>query len=863
MKGNEAMSRKKRPIKLVVIITVIIIFSNFIPYTAFAEGNNQSNIVRVGYFQLDGYNDVSPEGYFSGYGYEYLMEIAKYTGWTYDFVYEKKNVETREKHRLTYKEALQMLKDGDVDLVCNVKKTKNTEEQFLFPSFPMAENYGILSTSEDNNKYNREDINSLQGITIGVLAGSSCNDEIKNYLEKNNIQYHLISFSTDEEMKRALFDSKIVDAIYTSNVRQLEGERVVFRLNPSAFYAVVDKKQNELCSQLDAAMEEITVKSPEFSGELYSKYYSSPQDKSFSLTQSEQEYIKNNPVITVGVHANFIPIEYYDKDKGEIQGITGDILEEISKSTGFTFEGVIYDEYSNREKENNERIQLIASFGADYKWAAEKNVKMTASYLDIPVSVITRYYVKDYTEEDLKVAVVKDYYLTEKLQESLKYKHFISYNNIKECVEAVNDGKADITYIPTYSADYFSSHAAFTRIRTYAAPDFNYKICFAVPDSSDILLSKIINKAITNIPQSQMNNIVLNNILFSEYQDEPFDYIYKYPVLILFVICVLWLGMSAALYCNRKLEKSVKQEMLLNDKKIHIALEQTNLMVWDYDLANRRIIRTKGSRKWAGLEEETDNVPESLIECEYVHPDCAEEFLKMFDKILKGAKEASGLYKLKKIGNDGKWTEEYSWIEVKITNIFDENGKPMRAVGLAEDVTEKINEELRLKDKASRDPLTNLLNRTSFQAFVEEFLEKDYQENLISALLIIDTDDFKKANDTYGHLYGDEVLKAIASRLTKSFRKEDFIGRLGGDEFIIFIKNASSYEMVENKAKLICNNLVFEKNDLRTTCSVGIVIVPNRYVDYNTLYKYADEAMYEAKKCGKCRYVIYDASHIK
>lgn len=856
------MSKQKRHTYIAVIITVLIIFSSFIPDTSYA-GNNQGETIRVGYFQLDGFNDISKDGYFSGYGYEYLMEVAKYTGWNYDFVYKTTDAATGQEHRLTYKEALKMLENGKVDLVCNVRKTADTENRFMFPSFPMSEDYGILTTSEDNIKYSRQDINSLKGITIGVLAGSSRNDEISKYLRNNNVSFQLITFSTVEEMKTALFDTKTVDAIYTSNIRQLEGERVILRLHPSSLYVVTDKRRPQLYSQLDAALEEINVKYPQFSSELYNKYYSGPEELSISWTQEEQEYIENNPVITVGVNADFIPIEYYDKDKNKISGITGDVLEQISANTGLDFNYIIYDNCRGDSKNaEKNKIQLINSFGADYKWAAKKHVRLTSSYLNIPISVITQDYIKDYTLSNLKVAVVKNDYLTEKIKDTMKYKSFVYCNSIKACVAAVNSGNADITYIPTYSADYFGSQASYTRIRTYAVPDFNYKLCFAVPDNSDLILYRIINKTINNIPQSQIDNIIFNNILFNGQHEETFDYVYKYPVLTLTVICILWLVICMAIYCNRKLERTVKQEIQLSDKKIHIALAQTNMLVWDYDLANKRIIRTKTSKNWRGLEDRVENVPESFIESGYVHPECTEEFLKMFDNIAKGEKVASGVFRLKKVETDGQWTDQYIWVETKITTIFDKNGKPIRAVGLTEDVTEKVNEALRLKEKASRDPLTNLLNRTSFQAYVQEFLEKEYQEDSVSALIILDTDDFKMANDTYGHIYGDEVLREIADKLAKSFRTGDFIGRLGGDEFIIFMKNANSYEMVEKKAKQICNSLVFEKDDLITTCSVGIVIVPNRYVDYELLYKYADEAMYEAKKCGKCRYVIYDASHI-
>ncbi|QAT41798.1 transporter substrate-binding domain-containing diguanylate cyclase [Aminipila luticellarii] len=857
------MSYKKRHTYVAVIIISIIIFSSFIPYTSYAEGKKQADIIKVGYFQLEGFNDVSRDGHFSGYGYEYLMEIAKYTGWDYDFVYKVRDPATGDEHRMTYEEALKMLEEGQVDIVCNVEKTEQTERAFLFPAFSLEEDYGVLSVRREDVKYSRKNLHTLDGITIGVWSGSTRNEEIKTYLTANHIPFKLVAFSTAEEIKKALAETKTVDAIYTNNIRCQEGERTLLRLKPGSFYAVTNKQKQELCDQLDGALEEITGKHPQFAAELYKKYYSCLKEEPIVWTPEEWEYMKQNPVIDVGIDAAFIPIEYYDKDERKASGIAGDVLDHITAVTGLTFNSIPYDRYRDIWKETDkDKVQLISTFGADYQWASAHHVRLTSAYLNIPVSVVSQYYIKDYTLPNLKVAVVKGYFLTDKIHKTMKYDHLVYCNSLKDCVAAVNKGTADITYIPTYSADYFGSHARYTRIRTYAVPDFNYKVCFAVPDDKDIRLYQIINKAINNIPQNEIDKIVFDNILFDGSQDGYFDYVYKYPIFTLAVICLLWMGILLVIYRNRKLERTVKKELQLNDEKIHIALAQTNMIVWEFDLVNKCIVRTKGTKSWIGMKDKMDNVPQSLIESGYVHPDSADAFVKMFQDILAGAKVASGLFKLKKRERDGGWAGQYIWEEIKMTNLFDEDGKAIRAVGLAEDVTDKINEELRLKDKASRDALTNLLNRTSFQAYVQDFLQKEYQKESISALIILDTDDFKRANDTHGHFYGDEVLKSIALKLTKLFRTEDLVGRLGGDEFIIFMKNAGSFENVEKKAKQICNSLVFEKDSLVTTCSAGIAIVPNGYVNYDLLYKYADEAMYEAKKCGKCRYVIYDASQI-
>ncbi|MFV0516701.1 MAG: diguanylate cyclase domain-containing protein [Aminipila sp.] len=848
---------------IICMLMIVTFFPISIP--SHAEVRHMGKAIKVGYFQLDGFNDISSDGVFSGYGYEYLMEVSKYTGWEYEFVYKTTDQANGRERRLTYEEAINMLKSGEVDIVCNVRKNVETEKEFLFPEIPLGNTYGVLTANELNTRFNESDISTWKGMTIGLLAGNSSRyTEIDRYLKERNVEYKVKEFPTVEAAKDALLIENTVDAIYTSNLRQLDREKILLRIEPSAFYIAVNKNKQDLCNQLMVAMEEVVVDRPELSRELYSKYYKIVDKKVFRLTQEEKDYIQKNPIVNVGIDTSFIPIEYcYSdfKEKGaeKIGGITGDVLNRISEMTGLTFKAKPYKNYD--EATENSNVQMFTSFVSDYDWAKKYNVRLSVEYLEMPISAVARHDVKNYTSSNLKIAAVEQYFLTQKAKKLYPSSQFIYYDTMEECIKAVNSGTADVTFIPTYSADYFSSRAEYTRIRTYATPELNYSLAIAITQKSDKLLYQIIGKAIRAIPKSEINNMVLNTVLFNEKKAGVLDYIYKYPITSVIGVCFFWASIIFITSRYRQFRKKVSREIHLNDERIHIALAQTNMIVWDFDIEKRIIIRAKGSKTWLGFGDIIQNVPECIIEAGHIHPECIDEFREMFEKIIKGEKVSSGIFKISKNKNSIDWKKDYVWYEIKITNIYDQDGKTIRAVGLVEDVTAKVKEELRLRDKASRDPLTNLLNRTSFQAYVQEFLNKEYREDLISALILIDTDDFKIANDTYGHFYGDEVLRGIASRLTKCFRTGDFIGRLGGDEFIIFMKNAKSYEIVEEKAKQICNSLVFEKDDLITTCSVGIIIVPNKYADYNMLYKYADEAMYEAKKYGKCRYVIYDIAN--
>lgn len=127
---------------------------------------------------------------------------------------------------------------------------------------------------------------------------------------------------------------------------------------------------------------------------------------------------------------------------------------------------------------------------------------------------------------------------------------------------------------------------------------------------------------------------------------------------------------------------------------------------------------------------------------------------------------------------------------------------------------------------------------------------------------MIDVDNFKAVNDTLGHRTGDRALMEIGRRLKQLFRKSDICGRMGGDEFVVFMTNVEETENVVKKASQICGALQFltfndagEETDV--SCSVGVAVSPDSGTTYEVLFEKADCAVYQAKKQGKSQYVLY------
>ncbi|WP_247836524.1 EAL domain-containing protein [Bradyrhizobium sp. 200] len=176
-----------------------------------------------------------------------------------------------------------------------------------------------------------------------------------------------------------------------------------------------------------------------------------------------------------------------------------------------------------------------------------------------------------------------------------------------------------------------------------------------------------------------------------------------------------------------------------------------------------------------------------------------------------------------------------------------------------EDVTEGRRDQARIEHLAHYDALTNLPNRTLFQRHAEGLLLET--EGREFAILYIDIDEFKRINDTLGHLIGDEFLKGVAERLRQSVGSEDFIARLGGDEFAILQHGIESAEDVHGLVARIYQALrtPFDchGHQLSSDASIGIAIAPRDGSDLFDLLKNADLAMYAAKAAGRRTYRFF------
>ena len=197
--------------------------------------------------------------------------------------------------------------------------------------------------------------------------------------------------------------------------------------------------------------------------------------------------------------------------------------------------------------------------------------------------------------------------------------------------------------------------------------------------------------------------------------------------------------------------------------------------------------------------------------------------------------------------------EEYRWCICHIRVEYDGADTPVCLIGKLDDITKQKEREEQLLFQSTRDGLTGVYNKTAFEYMMEETLKRGSR----GCLYMIDIDNFKDVNDQYGHPAGDKILVKIGELLREIFRDSDLIGRVGGDEFVVY---SECGETKTRAMKLLNGTADFTKEgEHRISVSIGIAASTGELdEEYQELFSKADQAMYRAKQEGKNRIAWYE-----
>jgi len=299
--------------------------------------------------------------------------------------------------------------------------------------------------------------------------------------------------------------------------------------------------------------------------------------------------------------------------------------------------------------------------------------------------------------------------------------------------------------------------------------------------------------------------------------------------------------------------KVIQEELRLSEQRYRIIMSQTKDIIFEWNVYKDTINYSENWKSKFGYEPIVNEVSKNLFKTDNIYKDDIKNLGKILNSIVNGEKYREIEIRIRKN------TDEYIWCKIRMTAMFDENGNILKTIGLISDIDKEKAEAETLLFKAQRDSLTGLYNKGTVQSMIEDYIES---EDANGALFVIDVDNFKGVNDNLGHLAGDFVLAGISSMLSKVFDENSIVGRIGGDEFIVFLNNIDSEELLYKKAddlvKGFRSSFEDESSEYKVSGSIGIAKYPQHGKSFKELFINADKAVYLAKSKGKDNYCIFE-----
>ena len=681
------------------------------------------------------------------------------------------------------------------------KNTKNKEAAKAYIEFMLEEsgfaleheNLSIVKTDPYPDTYELND-------NIVILSNNIANQQ--SYQLLSELQKDL-DLSSSEEIRR------IIDA--ASGKRNESFDDIMDDWNRRW-----EKNRPESSSVGSSGGEEI-------SGEAFF------DNSSVQFSEAEKKYLAEHSELKVGFLQNMAPLSY--EMQGYFCGAAYEMCNIVAENTN---QSLSYYGYKNTE----ELVQALLRGEIDMAAGLEKTVeygeiiKYSKNYLDYYNVLIENETVEADNLTGKTVAIPYG----EKNTYWGNIDKKATYGNIGDCIDAVQNLKADYTITNHYSANYYvrERDCEDVSVLPYAGTG---ALCLGFPVNADATLIAICNKCIYSIENGDMEIALIKYMDPSPQKITIKRFIRTNTLLCFSILFVFFLIIFAAVVIVMIEKDKSNKKHTLDVKKYELLASLADEYIFEYDFSKNQVIFDKKFVTTFGFggtinRNEKRNTNPALT-----------QFLEQLDKSIKHDEESVRAFCMEKENG------EKAWYRLITSEIAGKDGKTGHLVGKLMNVQKEMEEMQSFKNKAERDPLTQLYNRDGFH----KKLPEKSSEVLFA---VVDIDNFKLINDTLGHTGGDYCLMLLSRQLIGTMGDTAVIGRYGGDEFVVAIMGITEEECKERLELLVQSmdrEVRYQENKVGISISLGAVYSKEE-VEIDKLFDKADNALYITKESGKNGY---------
>ncbi|NSJ94940.1 response regulator [Blautia obeum] len=505
----------------------------------------ENKTVRVGYFPYSNFQEGSYGEHKQGAGYEYLQKISYITGWKYEYVYG------------SFKECLDMLADGKIDILGSVSYTPERAESIDFSIYAEGTEKYWIYTREDHTDLTDGDLKQMNGCRIGVADGSYQKDLLEKWLDSNQIHAEVVACKGYDEMIEKL-DADELDALVIPALSVNSDFIAIANIGAGDCYFGVSKSRPDLLKELNATLEEINNTEMDYSSKLYASYEGKAVIN-YALNKEEKQWLDaHENTIRVGYLKDNLP--FCGEENGKLTGILGTVLDTVQEKYEITIKVVPCSTgVQMNEALQSGEINIAGPIIQDFYMQEQFQVVLTDAIFDITPVVI--YKGKEYSS-CLSTIAVTETSLYSELMVSLLFPdaEIKQYGTQEECLEAVANGKVGATVIPSSKINLLNE-SPLTKSLSFAEMAKRQELAMFTTRENR-RAATIINKAIDQ-SSNILNGVVLAQNSVSEKKMTLQDVLTEYAGFVIgvsFVIIFVLLLLLYSLSVSRKKQMEALKE---------------------------------------------------------------------------------------------------------------------------------------------------------------------------------------------------------------------------------------------------------------------------------------------------------------
>ena len=544
------MNKYKHPEKLTIFFIIIMLIINIAaPLAAFA-GDKEKKTVRVGWHEPP-YFITDQAGRKSGYSYEYQRKVAAYTGWEYEYV------------EGTWSDLMQMLKNGEIDLMSDVSYSEERAKDMLFSSLPMGTEAYYVFVSPDNTDISSEDPSSLNGKRVGVKKDTIQKKFFIEWAEKNGVNAEIVEMNLLDDESMKLLGSEL-DAYVTMDVYGSKATSVpVYKIGSADFYFAVNKQRPDILAELDAALNSIQDENKYYDQQLHDKYLKSGDTNKY-LNAAEKDWLTHHGTIRVAYQDNYLAFCAQDPKTGDLTGALKDYLDYAS--TAFenahpNFSAICYPTAAAAMEalKNGEVDCMFPANLTDYD-AEELDLVMTPPLMHTEMDAVVR-------ASEQKEFLKKDNIVVAVNEGNTNYDIFLAdhypdwqrayFKDTPTGLDAIAAKKADCVIISGYRCSNISKQCENLHLTTvYTGVDMDY--CFAVREGETELYS--ILATVTEIVPEAVIHTALTYYSTEDMKTSVLDLVKENLFIVTTTIALILLIILILLLHNIRAERKIVEE---------------------------------------------------------------------------------------------------------------------------------------------------------------------------------------------------------------------------------------------------------------------------------------------------------------